>query len=147
MTQAATGDTVKVHYTGKLDDGTVFDSSLESEPMQFKIGEGQLIPDFEKAVVGMEVGESKTIHIACNDAYGPHQKEMIMVVDRKEVPPNIDPQPGQRLQLRSPDGNTFLVLVTDASEENVTLDGNHPLAGKDLNFEIQLRLQKHTATF
>lgn len=138
MAQAATGDTVKVHYTGTLDDGTVFDSSVEKEPLQFIIGGGQLIPDFEKAVIGMEAGESKTFHVTSGDAYGPHQKEMVVVVDREDVPENIDPQPGQRLQIRRQDGSAFVVLVTDVSENDITLDGNHPLAGKDLNFEIQL---------
>jgi peptidylprolyl isomerase len=138
MAQAATGDTVKVHYTGKLDDGTVFDTSVESEPLQFKIGEGQLIPDFEKAVIGMEPGESKTFQVVSDDAYGPHHEEMVMVVDRKDVPENLDPQPNQKLQIRQQDGNAFVVTVTDVSENNITLDGNHPLAGKDLTFDIQL---------
>ncbi len=138
MAQAATGDTVKVHYTGKLDDGTVFDTSVESEPLQFKIGEGQLIPDFEKAVIGMEPGESKTFQVASDNAYGPHHEEMVMVVDRKDVPENLDPQPDQKLQIRQQDGNAFVVTVTDVSENNITLDGNHPLAGKDLTFDIQL---------
>jgi peptidylprolyl isomerase len=138
MAQAATGDTVKVHYTGKLEDGTVFDTSTESEPLQFKIGEGRLIPDFEKAVIGMEPGESKTINVVSNDAYGPHNKDMVMVVDRKDVPENLDPQLNQQLQIRQQDGNAFVVTVTDVSENSITLDGNHPLAGKDLIFDIQL---------
>ena len=138
MAQAKTGDTVKVHYTGKLDDGTVFDTSADREPMQFKIGEGQLIPDFEQAVVGMNPGDSKTVQIPSDKAYGPHQEEMVMVVDRKEFPEDLAPQVDQRLQVNQQDGQTFAVTVTDVSESKVTLDANHPLAGKDLTFEIQL---------
>ena len=138
MAQAKTGDTVKVHYTGKLDDGTVFDTSAAREPLQFTIGEGQIIPDFEQAIVGMNLGESKTIQIPSENAYGPHQKEMVMVVDRKEFPDDLKPEVDQRLQVRQPDGQSFAVTVTDVSESKVTLDGNHPLAGKDLTFDIQL---------
>ena len=138
MAQAKTGDTVKVHYTGKLDDGTVFDTSADREPMQFKIGEGQLIPDFEQAVVGMNPGDSKTVQIPSDKAYGPHHEEMVMVVDRKEFPEDLAPQVDQRLQVNQQDGQTFAVMVTDVSESKVTLDANHPLAGKDLTFDIQL---------
>ena len=138
MAQAKTGDTVKVHYTGKLDDGTVFDTSADREPLQFTIGEGQIIPDFEQAIVGMNLGESKTIQIPSENAYGPHQKEMVMVVDRKEFPDDLKPEVDQRLQVRQPDGQSFAVTVTDVSESKVTLDGNHLLAGKDLTFDIQL---------
>ncbi|MFH1647655.1 MAG: peptidylprolyl isomerase [Chloroflexota bacterium] len=138
MAQAKTGDTVKVHYTGKLDDETVFDTSADRDPLEFKIGEGQLIAGFEQSVVGMEPGESKTVRIPSDNAYGPHQKEMVMVVDRKDVPQDLDPEVNQRLQVRQQDGRTFLVTVTDVSETSLTLDGNHPLAGQDLNFDIQL---------
>ena len=106
--------------------------------MQFKIGEGQLIPDFEQAVVGMNPGESKTVQIPSDSAYGPHHEEMIMVVDRKEFPENLEPTVDQRLEVRQPDGQSFVVMVTAVSETNVTLDGNHPLAGKALTFDIQL---------
>ncbi len=138
MTEARSGDTVKVHYTGKLEDGTVFDTSAEREPLEFKIGEGQLITDFEQAVVGMEPGESKTVMITSGDAYGPHRDEMVLKVARKDMPEGLDPQVDQRLQVRHDDGNAFVVTVTAVSEESVTLDGNHPLAGKDLTFDIQL---------
>jgi len=138
MAQAKTGDTVKVHYTGKLDDGTVFDTSANREPLQFTIGEGQLIPDFEQSVVGMNPGESKTIQIPSDNAYGPHHEEMVMVVDRKEFPENLEPTVDQRLQVRQQDGQEFAVTVIAVSETQVTLDGNHPLAGKDLSFDIQL---------
>jgi peptidylprolyl isomerase len=138
MAQAKTGDTVKVHYTGKLDDDTIFDTSADREPLQFTIGEGQLIPDFEQAVVGMNPGESKTIQIPSENAYGPHHEEMVMVVERNEFPADLDPKVDQRLQVRQQDGQEFAVTVTDVTESEVTLDGNHPLAGKDLTFDIQL---------
>ena len=138
MAQAKTGDTVKVHYTGKLDDGTVFDTSADREPLQFTIGEGQLIPDFEQAVVGMNPGETKTIQIPSDKAYGPHHEEMVMVVDRNEFPEDLEPRVDQRLQVRKSDDQVFAVTVTAVSESKVTLDGNHPLAGKDLTFDIQL---------
>ena len=138
MAQAKTGDTVKVHYTGKLNDGEVFDTSADREPLEFTIGENKLIPDFEEAVVGMALGESKSIQIASENAYGPHQKEMVMVIDRKEVPDGLDPQVNQRLQVQQQSGQSFVVTVTAVTEENITLDGNHPLAGKDLTFDIQL---------
>ncbi len=138
MAQAKNGDTVKVHYTGKLDDGTVFDTSADREPLQFTIGEGQIIPDFEQAIVGMNPGESKTVQIPSDRAYGPHREEMVMVVDRNEFPKDLEPRVDQRLQVRQSDGQTFAVTVTAVSESKVTLDGNHPLAGKDLTFDIQL---------
>jgi peptidylprolyl isomerase len=138
MAQAKTGDTVKVHYTGKLDDDTIFDTSADREPLQFTIGEGQLIPDFEQAVVGMNPGESKTIQIPSDKAYGPHHEQMVIVVDRSQFPADLEPKVDQRLQVRQQDGREFAVTVTDVTESKVTLDGNHPLAGKDLTFDIQL---------
>ena len=138
MAQAKTGDTVKVHYTGKLDDGTIFDTSADREPLQFTIGERQLIPDFEQAVVGMNPGESKTIQIPSDNAYGPHHEEMTMVIDRSEFPKDVEPQVDQRLQVSQADGQAFAVTVTAVSEAEVTLDANHPLAGQDLTFDIQL---------
>ena len=138
MAEAKNGDTVKVHYTGKLDDGTVFDTSIDREPMQFTIGEGQLIPDFEQAAVGMNPGESKTIQIPAENAYGPHHQEMIMVVERSQFPEDLKPEVGQQLQVRQANSQDFVVTVIAVSDSNVTLDGNHPLAGKDLTFDIQL---------
>ena len=138
MAQAKTGDTVKVHYTGKLDDDTIFDTSADREPLQFTIGQGQLIPDFEQAVVGMNPGESKTIQIPSDKAYGPHHEQMVMVVDRSAFPAELEPKVDQRLQVRQQDGQEFAVTVTDVTESKVTLDGNHPLAGEDLSFDIQL---------
>jgi len=138
MAQAKTGDVVKVHYTGKLADGTVFDSSEGREPLQFKIGEGQLITDFEQAVVGMNPGDSKNIQITSENAYGPHHEEMVIEIDRKDLPENLDPKVEQKLQVRQNEGQEFVVSVTAVTETSVTLDGNHPLAGKDLIFDIQL---------
>ena len=138
MAQAKTGDVVKVHYTGKLDDGTVFDSSANREPLEFKIGEGQLIPEFEQAVVGMNPGDAKTIQIASDNAYGPYNKEMVIELERKDLPENLDPKVDQKLQVRQESGQEFVVTVTAVTETSVTLDGNHPLAGKDLTFEIEL---------
>lgn len=138
MPQAKSGDTVKVHYTGKLEDGTVFDTSLSRDPLEFIIGAGSLITGFEQGVVGMTPGEWKTIEVPADEAYGPHHEEMVVVVNRNELPPNLKPEVGQRLQIRPRDGQTLVVAVTDVSESSVTLDGNHPLAGKDLTFDIQL---------
>jgi len=138
MAKVKNGDSVKVNYTGKLEDGTVFDTSDNKEPLEFKVGEGKLIKGFEAAVVGMEPGEEKTVQIPANEAYGPHHPEMIMVIDRKEVPDTITPKVDQMLQVRQKDGTTFAVKVTDVSEKSLTLDANHPLAGKDLTFDIQL---------
>ncbi len=139
MTQVEHGKTVKVHYTGKLDDGTVFDSSIDRDPLQFTLGEGQMIPGFEQAVVGMNLNESKTVTIPMDQAYGPHREEMVTVIERNQIPENMQQlEVGQQLQIRQDDGQTFSVLVTDVAESSVTLDANHPLAGKDLTFDLQL---------
>ena len=138
MAQAKQGDTVNVHYTGKLEDGAVFDSSVGREPLQFKIGGSEVIPDFEQAVVGMSPGESKTVKIPHQRAYGPHRAEMVLAAGRDKFPPDFQPEVGQHLQLRQDDGYTFFVTVTEVSEKGVILDANHPLAGKDLTFDMQL---------
>lgn len=139
MAQAQQGDKVKVHYTGRLDDGTVFDSSIISDPLEFTIGEREVIPGFEEAVIGMNPGESKTIRVPVDRAYGPHREDMIMEVEREKFPPEIEPEVGQQLEIRRREnGQTFPVTVTDVSESSVTLDANHHLAGKDLTFDIQL---------
>ena len=138
MAQAKNGDTVKVHYTGKLTDETIFDTSTDREPLQFTIGEGQIIPDFEVAVVGMNPGETKTIEVPSDRAYGPHQAEMVQVISKSDFPKDLEPAVNQRLQVRRDDGQTFAVTVTDITGDKVTLDANHPLAGKDLIFDIQL---------
>lgn len=138
MAQAQHGDTVKVHYTGKLDDGTVFDSSVDREPLEFTIGQGGIIPGFEQAVLGMSQGESKTETIPVENAYGPYIEEMVVTVDRQQMPAEIEPQVGQQLHLQQPDGQMIPVMITDVSNSTVTLDANHPLAGETLTFDIQL---------
>jgi len=138
MNQAKNGDTVIIHYTGRLQDGTVFDSSSGREPLQFVIGSGQVIPGFDNAVTGMKKGEKKTADIPCQQAYGDRNPSMVIVVDRKHVPPEIDPEIGQRLQLGSPGGELLTVTVIKVDEENITLDANPPLAGEDLTFDIEL---------
>ena len=138
MAQAKNGDAVKVHYTGKLDDGIVFDTSMNRDPLQFTIGKGRLIPSFEQAVVGMSPGDSRTTTIPANEAYGPRREELVMVVERNQLPADLKPEVGQQLQLNRPDGQTFVVTVGDVAESSVTLDANHVLAGKDLTFDIQL---------
>lgn len=138
MAEAKKGDTVKVHYQGTFDDGTVFDASVDREPLQFVIGEGSLIPGFENAIVGMNPGEKKTEKIPADEAYGPHFKELLISVDKKQLPPDLEPQIGQQLQINQEEGKTTIVTISEITEESVTLDANHPLAGKDLTFELEL---------
>ncbi|RKY86580.1 peptidylprolyl isomerase [candidate division KSB1 bacterium] len=138
MRQAQNGDTVKVHYTGKLDDGTVFDTSLDREPLEFTIGSGQVIPGFEQAIVGMNPGESKIAKVTAEEAYGPHRKEMVAVIEKNQFPESLQLKVGQQLQIRQENGRTLLVKVTEVSDLTVTLDANHPLAGKELTFDIKL---------
>jgi len=138
MAQAKQGDTVKVNYTGKLSDGTIFDSSIGRHPMQFTVGKGQLIAGFEKAVLGMAAGDKKTVVITVAEAYGPRQDSAVVEVERKNLPSNLEAQVGQRLELTQEDDSTVLVTVMGASETSLTLDANHPLAGKELTFEIEL---------
>ncbi|MDZ7773686.1 MAG: peptidylprolyl isomerase [Balneolaceae bacterium] len=138
MSQVEDGNTVKVHYTGTLDDGTVFDTSREREPLEFTLGNGQLIPGFEKAVIGMEVGESTEVSIESDDAYGERRDDLELDVSMSDLPDDIDPQVGMQLQMQQQDGNAIPVQITEVKDESVTLDANHPLAGQDLNFEIEL---------
>ena len=136
--QAKSGDVVRVHYTGKLDDGTVFDSSIGREPLQFTIGNGQVIPGFEQAVVGMKPSESITVKIPVAEAYGPYREELVFTRDRSAFPADLALEVGQQLHMSLPDGSEVFVLVTGVSESVVTLDANYPLAGKDLTFDIEL---------
>jgi len=138
MAAAKHGDTVKVHYTGKLEDGTIFDSSADREPLQFTIGEELLIPGFEEAIIGMSPGETKTAVVSADQAYGPYREEMVLEVDRTQLPPELEPEIGQQLQMQQPDGQVVLIKIVDVSDSVVKLDANHPLAGKDLTFDIQL---------
>jgi peptidylprolyl isomerase len=137
MPSAKSGDTVRVHYTGKLEDGSVFDSSEGRDPLEFTVGSGQVIPGFDEAVAGMSPGEEREVTIPAADAYGDRKDDLVIVVERSQLPPDIDPEPGQQLQL-SQEGRAFVVTVADVSPENITLDANHPLAGEDLTFELQL---------
>jgi len=137
MTHAKEGDMVKVHYTVKLGNGTVIGSTTNHEPLQFTIGEGQILPGFEEAVVGMNPGELKTIEIFADQAFGPHLDEMVVVIDRARLPEDFNPKIGEQVQFRQGDGQIATVLVTDVSGSSITIDANHPLAGKDLTFDIQ----------
>ncbi len=166
MAQAKTGDKVKVHYTGTLDDGSVFDTSESpieqpndhscgcgskqgvdtgcgcdvdaGDPMEFVIGGGQLIPKFEAAVIGLEPGQSVTVTISADDAYGQHAEALVAVIDRSEIPAEINPEPGHQMEVILEDGSPLPVLVTEVTDATITLDGNHPLAGRDLTFAIRL---------
>lgn len=130
---AKSGDTVKVHYTGRLNDNTVFDTSVGSEPMEFTLGEGRLIPGFEQAVTGMQVGESKTVTIPVDEAYGQHRDDLIFEVERDKLPADIEPEVG--MQLPTSQG---VITIIEVSETTVKIDANHPLAGQDLTFDIEL---------
>lgn len=140
MSKAKEGDTVKVHYTGSLEDGSVFDSSKErDEPLEFTLGEGQLIPGFEKAVEGMGVGDSTSVDIPSKEAYGDRRDDLEMEISREELPDNIEPEVGMQLQMQQQqNGKAIPVQITAVDEETVTLDANHPLAGKDLKFDIEV---------
>lgn len=137
MTQAQTGSQVKVHYTGRLDNGQVFDSSAERDPLEFTLGQGQLIPGFETAVTGMQVGDSKTVTIPAEDAYGQRQDELLFTVDREQLPEHIQPEVGQQLQV-SQEGQTTVVTISDLTDTQLTLDANHPLAGENLTFDLEM---------
>ncbi len=132
------GQTVKVHYTGTLEDGTQFDSSAGREPLEFTLGAGQVIPGFEQALAEMAVGETKTVQIPPEQAYGEHQPELVQQVDRGQIPAEIELAVGVQLQAQGPEGQVFRLVVTELAESSVTLDGNHPLAGKALTFELEL---------
>jgi len=140
LSKVKDGDTVKVHYTGTLtEDGTVFDSSEDREPLEFTLGEGQLIPGFEQAVIGMEVGDDTTVEIASEDAYGERREDLELEVSKSDLPDNIDPQVGMQLQMQQQEnGQAIPVQITAVEDEIVKLDANNPLAGKDLTFDIEL---------
>ncbi|OKY74864.1 MAG: peptidylprolyl isomerase [Desulfobulbaceae bacterium DB1] len=138
MSAVKKGDSVRIHYTGTLQDGTVFDSSANREPLAFTLGAGQVIPGFEDAVMGMKQGESKKVTIPVEKAYGPRNEELIMPFPRNQVPPDLDPQVGQNLQLGGPNGEPIMVSVAEITDEHIILDANPPLAGKELTFDIEL---------
>lgn len=138
MSKVKDGDTVKVHYTGTLDNGEVFDSSEGREPLEFTLGQGQLIPGFEKAVVGLGQGESTTVDIPSAEAYGEAREDLVITVPKDQLPADVEPQVGMQLQVNQPDGQPVPVRITDVGDTELTLDANHPLAGKDLKFKIEL---------
>ncbi|OPY77580.1 MAG: FKBP-type peptidyl-prolyl cis-trans isomerase SlyD [Syntrophorhabdus sp. PtaU1.Bin153] len=138
MVQAKVNDKVKVHYTGYLTDGNIFDSSLDREPMEVTIGERMVIPAFENGIVGMAAGDTKTIRISADDAYGPYREDLVGTIARSQLPADIEPQVGMVLQAHGPDGGVTLVTVKELRNDDVILDANHPLAGQDLVFEIKL---------
>jgi len=138
MAQAKSGDVVHVHYTGKLADGSVFDSSEGRDPLSFELGKGQVVPGFEKAVSGMGEGERKTLTIPSGDAYGPRVAQLVFTAPRNNLPPGYDPKVGEIMRLEAKDGRQMDVMIIHADEESVRMDGNHPLAGHDLTFDIEL---------
>ena len=138
MAQAQSGDKVRIHYTGTLDDGTVFDSSAGREPLEFTIGTRQVIPGFEEAVLGLEVGGKVRTHIPSHKAYGPRDERMIMQIPREQIPADMQIAVDDRLQMQRRDGGASPVTVREITDTHVVLDGNHPLAGQDLTFEIEL---------
>jgi len=138
MTQATAGNKVKIHYTGTLENGSQFDSSEGREPLAFELGSGQVIPGFDKAVEGMTVGESKSVSIAPEDAYGPRNEQAIQEVPKSALPENLVPVEGMTLQAQNQNQQPVQLTVTEVGEETITVDANHPLAGKTLNFEISL---------
>ena len=138
MAQAKKGDKVLVHYTGTYDDGTVFDSSVERGPLEVTIGTGMVIPGFDRALVDMEPGQKKTVNIPVDEAYGPRAEELIAEINREQIPADIPLEIGQQLQLSLADGGEAIVLIVDLTDTTVTLDANHPMAGLDLNFELEL---------
>lgn len=138
MTEAKTGDTVRIHYTGSLEDGSVFDSSQGRDPLEFTLGSGQVIPGFDVAVAGMTTGEKKRVTIPADQAYGQPDPRAIQAIPRENIPAEIPLEVGLQLQAQSPQGYPIPVTVVEISENEVTLDANHHLAGKDLTFDLEL---------
>lgn len=138
MTQAKSGDTVRIHYTGTLDDGTQFDSSAGRDPLEFALGSGQVIPGFDSAVDGMAVGESKSVTIEPDDGYGQRHDQLVQQVPKSALPDDMEPEVGMQLQSQSPDGQVMQMVVTEVADDAITVDANHPLAGQALTFAIEL---------
>jgi peptidylprolyl isomerase len=135
---AEDGNTVKLHYLGTLEDGSVFDSSEGREPLEFTLGEGKMIPGFENEVRDMQVGQSKTFTIPAQEAYGVYRDDLTLSVERSELPEGLDPMVGQRMQMQQKNSQPVIVTVTEVTETSITLDANHPLAGKDLTFKVEM---------
>jgi FKBP-type peptidyl-prolyl cis-trans isomerase 2 len=138
MSEAKSGDTVRIHYTGTLSDGSVFDSSQGRDPLEFTIGAGQVIPGFDKAVTGMTSGEQKTVTIPCDEAYGQPDPRAVQAIPRGNIPDEIPLEVGMQLQATGPQGQPIIVTVTEFTDAEVTLDANHRLAGEDLTFALEL---------
>lgn len=138
MAQVKNGDKVKIHYTGRLTDGTIFDSSAGHEPLEFTVGAAQVIVGFEEAVTGMEIAEKKNVTIGVDKAYGQRNEEMVIKIPRDQVPHDINPEVGQKLEMDSPEGQTMIVRIIEVTDEQISLDANPPLAGQDLEFDIEL---------
>ena len=138
MSEAKSGDTVRIHYTGSLTDGTPFDSSEGRDPLEFTIGSGQIIPGLEREILGMKVGDKKTVTAVADEAYGQHNPEAMQEVPRANIPPEIELKVGNRLQAVTQDGRQISVVIAAVTDETVTMDANHPLAGKDLVFDVEL---------
>tara|TARA_B100000809_G_C14871247_1_gene435619 strand:- start:218 stop:664 length:447 start_codon:yes stop_codon:yes gene_type:complete len=144
MSQVKENNIVKVNYTGKLSDGQVFDSSEGKEPIEFTLGQGQLISGFEKGLIDMKLNEKKTITIAKEDAYGEVNKDLIQEVEKSQLPQDMTPEVGMGLVSKSPDGQEMNLLVVEVREETIVIDGNHPLAGKELIFDLEVLAIKET---
>lgn len=138
MTEVKSGDTVHIHYTGTLNDGTVFDSSEGRDPLKFEVGSGQIIPGLDTAIPGMTVGDKKVVEVPADQAYGPVDPNARQQVPREGIPADIPLDPGTQLQVQTETGQVLPVTVLEVTEEHVTLDANHALAGKDLTFDIEL---------
>lgn len=138
VTEAKQGDTVKVHYRGSLEDGTIFDTSRGRQPLEFTIGEGQVIPGFEGAVVGMEPGDSKSVTVEPQEGYGERRRELVVDVERDRFPADMEVEVGKQVQVQQKDGSPRVATIARVDDDSVTLDVNHPLAGKDLTFDIEL---------
>ncbi|MCB1427156.1 MAG: peptidylprolyl isomerase [Zhengella sp.] len=138
MTTAKNGDTVKIHYTGTLSDGTKFDSSDGRDPLSFQLGAGQIIPGLEKEIAGMAVGDQKTVTVAAADAYGQRDPQQVQQVPRNALPPDLEPQVGMQLQAQTPNGVPVQLIVIEVAEDTITVDANHPLAGHDLTFAVEM---------
>jgi peptidylprolyl isomerase len=138
MAEAKIGDTVRMHYTGKLTDGSVFDSSEGSDPLEFELGAGMLIPGLERDIIGMAVGEKSTISVSPEDAYGPHQADAVRDVPRNSIPAEIELAVGANLHATTQEGRQIQLEIVSFDDDIVTLDSNHPLAGKDLVFDVEI---------
>lgn len=138
MTQAKRGDTVQIHYTGTLADGTVFDASEGRDPLEFEVGSGMIIPGLDVAIPGMAVGDTKVVEVPSDQAYGPEHPDAKQAIPRSELPDDIPQEVGTRLQMQSPEGQVVAVVITEVNDTDIVLDANHPLAGKDLTFAIEM---------